>query len=496
MRRFVPPWSRPLHEARWPEAKPPERRTAFSRRPDLEALSVVIDSELIDGLDEREPTRELLLAGLLSHDFVQVRRYSDSGPPTDAPRRSSLRLPDAVEGWVVVTGFDPEAAGWGVRSVEGNSVRSVGINFDIPRTAERDTADDCYSELGDAAAAEQRLRDVIAAQATEAIDADMFITERPYLRATKLPVADGVLIATRLEALPVVSLYLRAQDQFIGWRGANGKFTMSLTRGGFYSRAAVQLVPHGWSVLRAAAEHAQDGGDRRMRDLAQAVFGRLRQSLLARDRMYWALNRPQDSDVADEALSAFDLALLTLMGALDASARIASRLFSIPGDDPSWLNQRWRRSARKASTALDSVFDGSRHIHAAVILSELRNTIHAAPIDPLALSISMGKVTTVIELPADVVTRLLSAMANLGGPVVWGVAAHNGGHYADPGQLLDALISRITEMLDALMAAMPVAELSGVNPANETAPPAHLVRESDVPSASLLWQLGLDVRPE
>src|SRR5271154_4574797 len=496
MRRFVPPWSRPPHEARWPEAKRPERRTVFSRRPDLETLSVVIDSELIDGLDEREPTRELLLAGLLSHEFVQVRRYSDSGPPTDAPRRSSLHSPDAVEGWVVVTGFDPEAAGWGGRSVEGNSVHSAGINFDIPRTAERDTADDCYAELGETAAAEQRLCDVIAAQATEAINADMFITERPYLRTTKSPVADGVLIATRLEALPMVSLHRRAQDQFIGWRGADGRFTMSLTRGGFYTGAAVRLAPHGWSVLRAAAEHAQAGGDRRIRDLAQAVFGRLRQTLVARDRMYWALNRPQDSDIADEALSAFDLALLTLMGALDAAARIASQLLSIPGDNPSWLKQRWRRDARKASTALDSVFDSSPHIHAAVVLSELRNTIHTAPIDPLALSISLGKVTTVVELPPDAVTRLLSGMANLGGPVAWGVAAHNGRHYADPARLLDALISRIAAMLNALMAAMPITELSGVGPVKQTVPPVRLFRESDVPSESLLWQLGLDALPE
>jgi hypothetical protein len=189
MLRFVPPVSRLPQEARWPEAKRPERRTAFSQRPDLEALSVVVDAELIDDLDERKPTRELLLAGLLSHEFVELRRYSDSGPPDDAPRRSSLHPPDGVEGWVVVSDYDPEGAIWRVRSVEGGGVRSVGIIFDIPRTAERDTADDCYAGLGETTAAQQRLRDVIAAQAAQAIDADLFITERPYLRTTKV---DGV----------------------------------------------------------------------------------------------------------------------------------------------------------------------------------------------------------------------------------------------------------------------------------------------------------------
>ncbi len=494
MFRFAPPLSRVPHEARWPDIERPQPRTPFSRRPDLEGLSVVIDAELIDGLDESEPTRELLLAGLLSHDFVQLRRYSDSGPPADAPRRSSVRSKEAVEGWLVVTGFESEPPPlWGVLSVAGECVLETAVVGDIPPTAARDSANGCYAELGDDEAAEQRLRDVIAAEAAAAIDADMLITERPYLHTTTLPVADGLMIATPLQALAVVSLYLRAQDQFIGWRAADGHFTAPLTRGTFYTRAAVELVPHGWTVLRALSEHARGGGDRRMLDLAQAVFGRLRQTLVARDGMYWALNRPQNMDAAHEALSAFDLAMLTLMGAVDASTRIVQRLLSIRGSDPSWLNRWWRKRVGEASTALDAVFgDGNPHLNALAILSELRNTIHTAPIDPLALSISWGKVATVIDLPADAATRLLSAMNNLGGPAAWGVATHTSGrHYADPAHLLDVLIARITAMLEALMAAMPVAELSSVDPANQTAAPVRLHAKMDVPSESLLWQLAL-----
>jgi hypothetical protein len=40
----------------------------------------------------------------------------------------------------------------------------------------------------------------------------------------------------------------------------------------------------------------------------------------------------------------------------------------------------------------------------------LRSTIHATQLDPLAVSISWGNVTTVVELLADKVKRLLSAM--------------------------------------------------------------------------------------
>src|SRR6204780_1294065 len=330
MLRFRPPQSRVPHQARWPDVKRPERRTVFSRRPDLEALSVVIDAELIEGLQDSEPTRELLLAGLLSHEFVQLRRYSDRGPPADAPRRSSVRSTEAVEGWLVVTGFESEPPPlWGALSVEGQSVLRTAVLDHIPQTAARDGANPSYADLADDAAAEQRRLDVVAVEAAAAINADMFITERPYLHTTKVPAGDGVLIATPLQALPVVSLYLRAQHQFIGWRAADGHLTATMTRETFYSSAAVELVPHGWTVLKALTEHARGGGERRPLDLAQAVFSRLQQTLVARDGMYWALNHPQDKDTADEALSAFDLARLTLMGAVDASARIAHRLLGV-----------------------------------------------------------------------------------------------------------------------------------------------------------------------
>jgi hypothetical protein len=492
MLRFAPPRSRIPHSPRWPDAERPRARTAFSRRPALEALSVVIDAELLDGLEESVPTRELLLAGLLSHEFVQLRRYSDNGPPADAVRRSTAHSMGAVEGWLVVTGFESGPPRWGVLCAGEKSVLETAFLGDIPQAAARDSANDCYAEFGDTAAAEQRQRDVIAAQASEAIDADMFITERPYLYRTKLPVADGVLIATPLQALPVVGLYLRAQDQFIGWRDADRRFTAPLARGTFYSRAAIHLVPQGWPLLTALAEHGQASGDAQLPDLARAVFGRVEQALVARDSMYWALNRPQDKDSADEALTAFDLAMLTLMGAVDASAQIAQRLLAVPDGEPSWLNRAWRTRARKASTALDAVFNGSSHLHSVTILSELRNTIHTVPLGPLALASRSGKLKTVIKLPADAVTQLSSAMYNLGGPAAWGVDTRiRGLPHADPAQLLDALIPRITGMLDAVMGAMPIDSLTGVNPANRRPAPARLHPDMDVPSESLLWQLDL-----
>jgi hypothetical protein len=39
MLRFTPPTTRVSHKARWPDVERSQRRTPFSRRPDLESLS-------------------------------------------------------------------------------------------------------------------------------------------------------------------------------------------------------------------------------------------------------------------------------------------------------------------------------------------------------------------------------------------------------------------------------------------------------------------------
>jgi hypothetical protein len=99
--RFAP--SRGPHARRG--RRPQDVLTPFSPAPGLEPLTVVIDAELIDGLDENDlHSPEVFLGGLLSHDLVRLLRYADEGPPTDLPRTSEYEA-DAVQGWVVVRGL-------------------------------------------------------------------------------------------------------------------------------------------------------------------------------------------------------------------------------------------------------------------------------------------------------------------------------------------------------------------------------------------------------
>lgn len=492
MLRFSPPKSTlRSRTGRWPETERPRRRTVFSPRPSLEILIVMIDADLIDNLTEPPPyTPQVLLAGLLTHECVTTLRYSDAGPPAGL-----LALPGrhAPTGWVAVGVYNAERNARGLFFAPDDQHMTEAIIHGNPEAAAAFDADNpAYADRGTEDAELQRRLDRIAAKAAERIEADIFITKRPYLHTPGKEFADGVLIATPDEALPLVSLYLRAQGAFVSWRDRAGKTATTLNAGSFYAAGAIELAPNTWTLLLALSQHAQNGGPPELHGLAQAVLGRLQQAITQRDVMYRALNRPQNNDVAEEALTAFDMALLALMGATDSSASIADQLLGLQGGDVGWQVKSWRKEARAASPAIDQVFQAGDHQHLLKILTALRNTIHGEQMDPLTVG-SPSKVEMVVELPPEKVPELRSAMNNLGGTAAWGVDSEIPGRYhADPGTLLDQLITRTAALLDAVSAALPVIGLAGVQtPSQPLARPIRLSMFENVPGESILWLLGL-----
>jgi hypothetical protein len=464
--------------------------TPFSPAPGLEPLTVVVDSDLIDELDENDlHSPEVFLGGLLSHDMVRLLRYADDGPPRDLPRGSELEA-DAVHGWVVVRGYQADVHTWSVVVDDGESVTDTGFGGDFPNAAEQDRDDSAYSILDEATASARRCADAIAAQAAVAAGADIYISTRPYLFSVGWEVAYGLLVATPQQALPLVSLYLRAQGEFIDYRSLDGTGTSMMNRGLFYQRSVISLVPRLFGSIVYLGERARADGDARALQLTQAIFGRLQQTLVARDEMYWALNRPQNSDVAFEALTAFDLALLTIMGAVDASARLAHSVLGLDSKEyeAGWQRAAWLGQVAEVCPGVAAVVRGENRLDALTVLRKLRNTIHAALLDPIAVLRGRVQVETRIELPADDAEPMLAAIDRLGGRDAWGVQSHAPGRYhADPAELLDRLIARLTPMFNDLLETMI--------PAARAAPGTEYWGLAGDPAQTYRWQIDLSPVP-
>jgi len=75
----------------WPSVDERQATPLFLGRQPFRKLVVLLDSAVLDRLDESTWSKEWLLAGLLTLEIVECLRYADDGPPADARARSTGR---------------------------------------------------------------------------------------------------------------------------------------------------------------------------------------------------------------------------------------------------------------------------------------------------------------------------------------------------------------------------------------------------------------------
>ena len=390
MLRLRPPTSVVPQTVRWPAFKLGDPSTAFSSRPPLRELTVVIDDEIYESAHDGLMTKLTVLLGLLSHEYVTLLRYRDDGPgahvPADTTPGPAHGRSRPAPGWLVVAPAGPDGYHQQVAARFGDSVHHAAIFGNGPDAAEHDD-DGSYDELGRDEARARRRADAIAVQAASAIGADVYVTRRPYLHAVTWDLACGVLVATPDDVLPLISLYLRTQGEFITYRSFDGTASSKTTKGMFYWIGVREFLPAGWRWFAACVQHREH--DEQIIYLAQSAFRRVQRALEARDDALRALNQPQHNDTATDALANLDLALLALMGAVDVTARVAHQTLRLTGTErvAGWQNKTWLRQVKKSDPDLANAFaPGSRHRRALSILGALRNSIHGAALSPLAVS--------------------------------------------------------------------------------------------------------------
>jgi hypothetical protein len=217
------------HDRSWTEL--------FKASQTLRTLRVMIDAELIEGLDPIGWTPENLLAGFLTHDDIELWRYHDGGPPPGTPALASRAGASYAIGWVVAKSATP--GGLVTHDLvwcDGQAATHGGIVGNAVDVAASDTLTQAYQTLDPATASSRRTADAVAARAAEELKADLFITNREYLHRLTWSLAQGVTFCAPTDALALVSLYLRAQGDFLIWKDPNRKGVERFNKGLSYCR--------------------------------------------------------------------------------------------------------------------------------------------------------------------------------------------------------------------------------------------------------------------
>lgn len=495
-----------LRISRQPRAKRPsswpllvERQAAplYVGRQEYRKLVVLLDADVLPEADLAAWCKEELLAGLLTLDVVDCIRYADGGPPADVPHCANRFGDEVVPGWAVLSPDD----GSGHRcAITGNEhhISYHAVSGNAPDVAAKDTRTDAYSDRDPADAAAQRRDDVLAAMVAHAIGADLFITRRPYLYAMSWDAAKGGTFVDVDEALAAVGLYLRAQGQYVTSRSPTGGDSQTMNRGLFFWVGTRELLPSAWRWLTGCFQHSTGSGEDRVLFLGQSVLQRVERALQVRDEVHVALNKPQDNDTADRALSSLDVVLLLLMGAVDGTARVAHAVlgFTSRPDRAAWQRSGWIDCVTASAPALGALFQpGTNELHALTILRLLRNSIHGEAMQPLGVGQRHQRDRTLVGLPAAAEPGLRAAFTALGGLDDWGVEELIPGRlHFDPGVLLEQLLPRVLAMLNQIMDETPIDRLTHVTlqPSNSL-PPTGRGSEpfTELNRQSVRWQLGL-----
>jgi hypothetical protein len=479
---------------------PGKDSSLFASRSSLRKLRVLVDAELLDLLEMTTISSDLILAGLLTHPLISLYRYADDGPSGDLSPREYGTWTKAYEGWATVEPPEPEMGIRNVTYADDITVTRTGIIGNIIEIARQDARTSVYSELGPEVAALKREADAVGAQVASSIGADIFITNRPFLHESNTVYARDVTVLNLSSALPVVSLYLRAQGQFIPFRDLDGgMFTMN--RGLFYWVGTRELLPSAWRWFGACVTESHAVGNDTLTYLGQSALQRVQRALVARDTVHCMLNQPQNNDVADDILSNLDVILVLLMGAIDATARVAHISLNFSQSKSKlrkagWQNSDWLKLVRNEAPSLaDIVVDGSPGNHLLTILRSLRNSVHGEALQPLAVQQTGRRIETLFGLPRSDMDELVAACEALGGASRWGIKEQIPGRmHADPHALLEELFPRVVDLLDSLMTHTPVEGLANVDAATlPSGPPdeGSMGTFDEKNRNSIRWQLGL-----
>jgi hypothetical protein len=345
------------------------------------------------------------------------------------------------------------------RSGLGTTLNAIRLTAQYERFAAKAAA------MG-AITADRALTELLLAQGARG-HSHFLVTDSGFLLrdAPRGLVRDANPIKVR-QALAIVGLYLRAEDEYVVETTRNG--TLHLSRRLFYRYLAWDLLPTAWRWFGACGESARSTGNERLLDLVDAVLDRTGRALKARDHVLTQVQLSATSDTQDEILFYLDAAHLFLKGALDATALVADVVYELEGKPVqiSWThNGTWRTKLEAAAPQFAELIAPDTHDRNVIdLVAHVRNTIHREPLGGVAYSSSSGRVVENLVLVPEVdEDRLLELIEVLGGRAAWGIRDVDGRTCFEADMYVSSLVLESARTLDRILAAIDMEMLPGVN---------------------------------
>jgi hypothetical protein len=335
-------------------------------------------------------------------------------------------------------------------------IRSAVYAVDLVRFAD---------ELPSASRDEAR-RGIFLASACEDNDVDGLVTSNPVIcgLAPRFLVEHANGISAE-EGVALVGLYLRCREDFNVDYGRG--FRYSVGRLGFYFALMRELLPSAWRWFSGCVGHSGSSGDDGLLLVAQSAMERVDRALRARDRLHRQLQLPPTNDTGGEALFYFDVALLMLGGAFDATARVVDVVHALgtPTREVGWGRKPWMKKLRRANPNLAQLMSGDASGRVArELVAVLRNTIHGEAIRTISVR-SASRHDQLAVVPEGLERRLEHLAEQAGGHGRLGLERLRAGQlFVHPGTYVEAVLPLALAALNEIMEGTPVEQLSGVGP--------------------------------
>ncbi len=192
-------------------------------------------------------------------------------------------------------------------------------------------------------------RDIMLGLAATAVGADALATRSPVLLDGKGAASQRGNPMTPREAAALIGLFLRSRDDFVYTLGEG--FTGRYDRGLFYWIAARDRLPAAWRWFSACVATSIATGDESSLRIGESVIVRFDRVLRCRDRLHAQLQLRHTNNSLDEVLFNFDVALLKLSGAFDATAQIAHLTYLSGPSHKCWMASRRMAATTRSACA-------------------------------------------------------------------------------------------------------------------------------------------------